>query len=182
MPCRHIRYSHKLTRNGQAAEALGGSSRRVPTLGATWREKRWCPGRQGVRREADSRGTPRASAKGRAGAVGRGTEGIIVTIRGDESNRARKRDHTQEVRTFLNSNFPGATCREFSAGGSHVFRVQAAMLPDPELVLSDDVLEHADPVPYLDQETADALKRGARVILTHGRRRITERPPSERRS
>jgi hypothetical protein len=113
--------------------------------------------------------------------VGKETEDVIVTIRGDESDRARKRDHTQAVRAFLTSLFPGATCREFSAGGSHVFRVQAAMLPDPELVLSDDVLEHADPVPYLDQETADALMRGARVILTHGRRRITERPPPERK-
>ena len=182
MPCRYVPYSHKLTRNGHSPEALGGGSRRVPILGATWREKRWCPGRQGVRREANSRGTPRASAKGRAGSVGRGTEGIIVTIRGDEADRARKRDHTQSVRTFLNSHFPGATCREFSAGGSHVFRVQAVMLPDPELVVSDDVLEHADPIPYLDQETADALKRGARVSLTHDRRRITERPPPERKS
>jgi hypothetical protein len=113
--------------------------------------------------------------------VGQGTEGTTVTIRGDESDRARKRDHTQEVRTFLNSNFPGATCREFSAGGSHIFRVQAAAPPDPELVVSDEVLEDAGTVPYLDQETADALKRGARVILTHDRRRITERTPPERR-
>jgi hypothetical protein len=104
-----------------------------------------------------------------------------MTIRGDESDRARKRDHTQTIRTFLESLFPGATCREFSAGGSHVFRVQAVMLPDPELVVADDVLEHADPIPYLDQETAEALKRGARVVLTHGHRRITERQPPERK-
>ena len=70
-----------------------------------------------------------------------------MTIRGDESDRARKRDHTQTIRTFLDSLFPGATCREFSAGGSHVFRVQAVMLPDPELVVADDVLEHTDPIP-----------------------------------
>jgi hypothetical protein len=104
-----------------------------------------------------------------------------MTIRGDESDRARKRDHTQAVRTFLNSLFPGATCREFAAGGSHIFRVKAAKLPDPELVVADDVLEHADAVPYLDQETADALKRGARVVLTQGHRRISERTPPERK-
>jgi hypothetical protein len=112
--------------------------------------------------------------------VGKGTEGVIVTIREDESDRARKRDHIQTVRTFLDFHFPGATRREFSAGGSHVFRLQAAALPDPELVVSDDVLEDAGAVPYLDQETADALKRGARVVLTHDRRRISERTPPER--
>jgi hypothetical protein len=103
-----------------------------------------------------------------------------VTTREDESDRARKRDHVQTVRTFLDSTCPGATRREFSAGGSHVFRVQAAALPDPELVVSDDVLEDAGAVPHLDQETADALKRGARVVLTHDRRRISERTPPER--
>ena len=41
-------------------------------------------------------------------AVGKGTEGITVTIRGDESDRARKRDHIQTVRTFLDFHFPGA--------------------------------------------------------------------------
>jgi hypothetical protein len=102
--------------------------------------------------------------------------GVPVTTRED----AQKRGHIQQVRTFLDSLFPGATRREFSAGGSHVFRVQAAALPDPELVVSDEVLEEAGTVPYLDQETADALKRGARVILTHHRRRISERTPHER--
>ena len=109
--------------------------------------------------------------------MGKATEGVTVTT---ESDRAQKRDHIQQVRTFLDFTFPGATRREFSAGGSHVFRVQAAALPDPELVVSDDVLEDAGPVPHLDQETADALKRGARVVLTHDRRRISERTPPER--
>jgi hypothetical protein len=113
--------------------------------------------------------------------VGKGTEGVIVTVRGDESDRARKRDHIQQVRTFLDFHFPGATRREFSTGGSSIFRLQAAAPPDPELVLSDEVLEDAGTVPYLDEETADALKRGARVVLTHDRRRINERTPPERR-
>jgi hypothetical protein len=112
--------------------------------------------------------------------VGKSTEGVIVTIREDESDRARKRDHIQAVRSFLNFHFPGATCREFSTGGSHIFRLQTAALPHPELVVSDEVLEDAGTVPNLDQETADALKRGARVVLTHDRRRISERAPPER--
>jgi hypothetical protein len=99
---------------------------------------------------------------------------------GIESDRARKRDHTQEVRTFLNSHFLDATCREFSLSGSHIFRVKAAALPDPELVVSDDLLDGAGPVPYLDPDTADALKRGARVVLSRERRHVTERPPPER--
>jgi hypothetical protein len=110
------------------------------------------------------------------GAVGKD---VIVTIRGDESDRARKRDHVQAVRTFLDFHFPGATRREFSTGGSHIFRLKATAPPDPELVVSDEVLEDPGTVPYLDQETADALKRGARVLLTHNGRRISERTPPE---
>ena len=121
-----------------------------------------------------------ADAEGGAGAVGKGTEGITVTIRGDESDRARKRDHIQTVRTFLDFHFPGATRREFSTGGSQIFRLKAAAPPDPELVVSDEVLADAAAVPYLDEETAGALKRGARVVLTHDHRRISERTPPER--
>ena len=112
--------------------------------------------------------------------MGKGTEDVTVTTRENESDRARKRDHIQAVRTFLDFHFPGATRREFSAGGSHVFRLQAAAPPDPELVVSDEVLEDAGTVPNLDPETADALKRGARVVLTHGGRRISERTPPAR--
>ena len=53
--------------------------------------------------------------------------------------------------------------------GSHVFRVQAVALPDPELVVSDEVLEEVDAVPYLDDDTAAALKGGACVIADRGR-------------
>ena len=94
---------------------------------------------------------------------------------------ARRRDNLLKVRTFLVSQFPGATLREFAASGAHVFRVQAAALPDPELVVGEDVLEDAGDVLYLDAETAAALTRGARVIVTHDRRRINERAPPERR-
>jgi hypothetical protein len=102
--------------------------------------------------------------------VGEEAEGITVTTREDETDRAL--DHIQQVRTFLDFHFPGATRREFTTGGARVFRLQAAAPPDAELVVSDHILEDAGAVPYLDHEMADALKHGARIVLTHNRRRI----------
>jgi hypothetical protein len=86
-----------------------------------------------------------------------------------------KKTGRDQVRNFLRFRFMGVQPEELLSGDAfHVFRLRAAKPPHAELVVSTKLLSDVGPVPYLDDETARALTRKARVVLTSKDRKITE--------